>query len=71
MTLAPRSDIERWSATAWPNRQGESALTQFGKAIALAHDNKDLGAPIMALTGKATTLVTLKREGEAVRRPRG
>jgi tetratricopeptide (TPR) repeat protein len=45
--------------------QGESALMQFDKAIALAQDNKDLGNPIMALTGKATTLVKLKREGEA------
>jgi len=44
---------------------GDEALAQFDKAIALAMNNKDLGMPLLALSGKATALVKLNRRGAA------
>lgn len=45
--------------------QGDSALKQFDKAIALAQANKDLSTPVLPLTGKATALVKLNRAAGA------
>ncbi len=45
--------------------QMDAALSQFDKAIALATNNKDLGMPLLALTGKAGALVKMNRQAEA------
>jgi CHAT domain-containing protein len=45
--------------------QGDAALIQFDKAIDLATNNKDLGMPLLAFSGKATALVRLNRYPEA------
>ncbi len=43
----------------------EKALKMFDKAIAIAGSQKDLGMPMMALTGKASTLVAMNHQAEA------
>ncbi len=43
----------------------DQALKMFDKAIAVAGSQRELGMPMMALTGKATTLVAMNRATEA------